>query len=138
MNKKNILHRMQVNGKGECFATLKDHKASFKDNARTRLINPTKNKIARISKVILQNIKKQLRNKLQLPQWINTTSAINWFKKIKSKNKRKFMLLHIKDFFRAAANTNKNRSNIIQHARKITPLQQRNSVAKRKTPTFLM
>ena len=98
MNKKNILHRMQVNGNGECFATLKDHKASFKDNARTRLINPTKNKIARISKVILQNINKQLRNKLQLPQWINTTSVINWFKKIKNKNKRKFMLPHIKDF----------------------------------------
>ena len=49
-NKKNILDRTQVNGKEECFITLKDHKQNFENNATTRLINPVKNEIGRISK----------------------------------------------------------------------------------------
>ena len=42
-NKKNILDRIQVNGKEECFVTLKDHKPSFENNATARLINLAKN-----------------------------------------------------------------------------------------------
>ena len=50
-----------------------------------RLINPVKNGIGRISKVIVENINKELRNKLQLQQCNNTTAVINWFKKIEDK-----------------------------------------------------
>ena len=57
-NKKNILDRIQVNGKEECFITLKDHKPNFENNVAARLINPAKNEIGRISKVILENINK--------------------------------------------------------------------------------
>ena len=46
-----------------------------------------KNQIGRISEVILENINKKLRNKLQLQQWNNTTAVINWFKKIENKYK---------------------------------------------------
>ena len=84
-NKKNILDRIQVNGKEECFVTLKDHKPSFENNATARLISQAKNEIRRMSKVILENINKELRNKLQLQQWYNTTAVINWFKKIENK-----------------------------------------------------
>ena len=76
-NKKNILDRIQVNGKEECFITLKDHKPNFENNVAARLINPAKNEIGRISKVILENINKELRSKLQLQQWNNTTAVIN-------------------------------------------------------------
>ena len=48
-NKKNILDRIQVNGKEKCFVILKDHKPNFENNATARLINPAKNEIGRIS-----------------------------------------------------------------------------------------
>ena len=44
-NKKNILHRIQVNGKEECFITLKDQKPNFENIATARLINPPKNEL---------------------------------------------------------------------------------------------
>ena len=98
-NTRNILDRIQVNGKEECFITLKDHKPQFENNATARLINPAKNEIGRISKVILENINKELRNKLQLKQWNNKTAVINWFRKIEDKNKYKFIIFDIKDFY---------------------------------------
>ena len=49
--------------------------------------------------MILENINKELRNKLQLQQSNNTTAVINWFKKIEDKNKYKFMIFDIKDFY---------------------------------------
>ena len=52
----------------------------------------------RIGKVILENIHKELLNKLQLHQWNNTTAFINWFKKIENKNKYRFMIFDIIDF----------------------------------------
>ena len=76
-----------------------DHELHFENNAMARLIHPTKNKIGRISKVILKNINKELRNKLQLKQWNNTTAVINWCKKIEEENKHKFMIFDIKDFY---------------------------------------
>ena len=75
-NKQNILHRIQVSSKEECFITLKDHKLNFENNATSRLTNPAKNEIGRISKVILRNINKELKNKLQLQQYNNTTAVI--------------------------------------------------------------
>ena len=56
---------------------------------------PAKNEIGRISKVILENTNKELRYKLQLQQWNNTTTAINWFKKIEKKNECKFMIFDL-------------------------------------------
>ena len=47
---------------------------NFENNATATLINPAKNEIGRISKVIFKNINKELQNNLQLQQWNNTTS----------------------------------------------------------------
>ena len=79
--------------------TLKDHKPNFDNNATVTLISPAKNERGSISKVILENINKELQNKLQPQQWNNTTAVINWFKKIKSKNKHKFVIFDTKDFY---------------------------------------
>ena len=43
------------------------------------------NEIGRISKVILEDINKELQNKLQRQQWKNTTAVINWFRKFQTK-----------------------------------------------------
>ena len=56
------------------FIALKDHKPNFENNATVTLINPAKNEIGRISKVIFKNINKELQNNSQLQQWNNTTS----------------------------------------------------------------
>ena len=114
-NTKIILDRIQVNGKEECFITLKDHKPQFENNATARLVNPAKNEIGRLSKVILENINKELRNKLQLQQWNNTTALINWFKKIEDKNK---LLDDSINFARQHAQIKREDFSIIQHARK--------------------
>ena len=63
-----VLDRMQVNGTNQCFVTLKDHKDNFENNPKTRLINPAKNEIGRISKVILDKINKMLKEKLGVNQ----------------------------------------------------------------------
>ena len=42
-NKNNMFDRIPVNGKEECFITLKDHKPNFENDATSRLINPAKN-----------------------------------------------------------------------------------------------
>ena len=51
----NILDKVEVNGTVKCFITLKDHKANLtilQNHPTTRLINPAKNEIGRISKQI--------------------------------------------------------------------------------------
>ena len=91
VHKKNILDRIQVNGKEECSITLKNHKPKFENYVTARLINLAKNEAGRISKVIHKNINKKLGINLQLQQWNNTTAVTKWFKKIGSRNKCKFM-----------------------------------------------
>ena len=43
-----------------CFIALKDHKADFLNNPTTRIINPDKNEIERISKQIFDQINSKL------------------------------------------------------------------------------
>ena len=141
---------MQVNGKEECFVTLKDHKLKFENNKTARLIDPAENEIGRISKVILENISKELRNKLQLQQWNNTTTVINWFQKIESKSKYKFMIFDIKDFYSSISKTllddsiNFARQHVQIKISVLSNTQENHSFTirkfcgKRKTPTFLM
>ena len=99
MKDKDILNRMLTNGKNECFITLKDHKPNFKNNPKARLINPAKNEIGRISKNILDKINHQLRDSLRINQWKDTSGVIEWFLKIPDKNRYKFAIFHIKDFY---------------------------------------
>lgn len=98
---KKLLEKMEVNARNECFITLKDHKDNFANNPKTRLINPAKNEIGRISKVILANINKELVTKLQLNQWQSSTEVINWFKNIDNKHECKFIVFDIEQFYPA-------------------------------------
>ena len=93
--KKDILNVIQVNGKEECFTRLKDHKLNFENNANTRLINSAKHEIGRLSKAIVENINKQLRNTLYLQKWNNFENVIE--NKNPNKNKYKFMIFNIQD-----------------------------------------
>ena len=43
LKNKEALHRLDINGEGNCFLTHKDHKENFQNNPTVRLINPAKN-----------------------------------------------------------------------------------------------
>ena len=90
---------MLTNGKNDAFITLKDHKPNFQNNPKTRLINPAKNEMGRISKSILDKINKELKASLQINQWKNTNEVIQWFKNIPEKETKTFTVFDIKDFY---------------------------------------
>ena len=85
MEKKTALNRIFINGKNNCFITLKDHKANFLNNPKIRQLNPAKNELGRISKAILDKINLNLRNATKVNQWKNPNDVISWFKSIKNK-----------------------------------------------------
>ena len=95
----NILDKVGVNGTANCFITLKDHNVKFLYHPTTRLINPAKNEIGRISKQILDQINSKLCEILKVNEWKSTASVTNWFKKIESKSSHKFLMFSIKDFY---------------------------------------
>ena len=81
----NILDKIEINGTGNSFITLKDHKENFTNHPTTRLINSSKNEIGRISKNILDQINSKLVRKLSVNEWKNTVSVINWLENINNK-----------------------------------------------------
>ena len=99
MKDKDILNQVLTNGKNERFVMLKDHKPNSKNNTIVRLMNPVKSKIDRISKNILNKINHQLRDSLRINQWKDTSGVIEWFLKIPDKNRYKFAIFDIKDFY---------------------------------------
>ena len=96
---KDVLNRMLTNSKNECFMTLRDHKPNFKNNPKVRLINPAKNEIGQIRKNILDKINHQIGESLKINQWKDASGVIEWFLKIPDKNRHKFAIFDIKDFY---------------------------------------
>ena len=80
-----ILNHIEINGENNCFFTLRDHKDNFSNNPRVRLIYPTKNELARVSKVILDKINLAIREHFSFNQWKNTQNVIDWYNKTKKK-----------------------------------------------------
>ena len=70
------------NGENNCFFTLKDHKDNFANNPQVRLIDPAKNELGKISKVILDKINLAIREHFSFNQWKNTQNVIDWFNEI--------------------------------------------------------
>ena len=83
------------------FITLKGHKENFVNKPTCRLINPTKTELDKISKKIIQDINKQLVEKLKVNQWKSTKYVTDWFKKIDNKKDCKFIQFDIKQFYPA-------------------------------------
>ena len=74
----------------------------FKNNPKVRLINPAKNKIGWISKNILDktsSINHNLCTSLSINQWKDASEVIEWFLKIPYKNRYKFAIFEIEDFY---------------------------------------
>ena len=98
LKNKEALHRLNINKESNCFFTLKDYKENFPNNPTVRLINPAKNEIGRISKVILDKINSSLVNQLKVNQWKNTQNVIKWLIKILEKSNHKFIVFDRKHY----------------------------------------
>ena len=85
--------------KPETFITLKDHKDNFFNKPSSRLINPTKNKLGKISKKIIEQINQKILKKTDASQWKNTSNVINWFNNIENKKDCSFIQFDVKEFY---------------------------------------
>ena len=97
--KLDIADRVEKLPKKQAFITIKDHKPNFQENTKTRLINPMKSEVGKISKQLIQDINRLLRNKLKLQQWNNTDEVITWFNNLKNKSRLSFLNLDIVEFY---------------------------------------
>ena len=64
---------------------MANHKPDFRTNPKYRLLNPTKRELGKLSKHILQTTNTELRNKIKVNQWQNSSEVIEWFKNIPNK-----------------------------------------------------
>ena len=99
LRKREVLNRLEINGKNNSFITLKDHKENFNNNPTVRLINPAKNELGHISKAILDTANKNSGEAMGLNQWRNTDTVIDWFKSIRNKHLCKFVVFDIREFY---------------------------------------
>ena len=84
---------MEINGENSNFITLKDHKEKFNNIPTVGLINPAKNELGLISKVILDATNKHIREAIALNHWRNIDTVIDWFKGIQNKHLYKTFII---------------------------------------------
>ena len=81
-----IEDRMECYSDQHAYITLKDHKENFINNTKSRLINPSKSEVGRVSKNCLNDIIADVSRKTEVNQWRGTATVINWFKNLCSQN----------------------------------------------------
>ena len=71
----------------------------------SRLINPSKQEIGKISKQILDSINKKLLNATRVNQWKNTSSVLQWFKQLPNKQRCAFITFDVVEFYPSISET---------------------------------
>ena len=98
-SKLHINDRLGKFQKKDAYILFKDHKPNFINKLQTRLINPSKTELGKISKNIIQNIVTNVRETSHSNLWRNSFDTIEWFRKIKNKSKASFIQFDIIDFY---------------------------------------
>ena len=93
-SKLHINDRLGKFQKKDAYILFKDHKPNFINKLQTRLINPSKTKLGKISKNIIQNIVTNVREASHSNLWRNSLETIEWFRGIK-KTKVKLALYNL-------------------------------------------
>lgn len=101
----NLDDRIECLAKTEAFITLKDHKENFQNKLPCRLLVPSKSELGHVSKTYLDRINSEIRQKLNLNQWKNTSDVISWFSNIDDKQNYSFIQLDIKEFYPSITKT---------------------------------
>ena len=70
------------------YLTLKGHKPNVNNRLDFRLINPCKSQIGRISKKILEDINRRVRDSCKVCQGMSTDNVLNCFVGIQDKRKK--------------------------------------------------
>lgn len=83
----------------EAYITIKDHKPSWPTRPESRLINPAKPEIGKISKQLLTNIVKEIKKIKNYNQWSSSQEAIEWFKNLEHKESLIFIKYDITAFY---------------------------------------
>ena len=112
--------RVFTTAKQEAFNTLKDHKPNFSNKPTTRLINPTKPQLGRVSKQLLSKIIEIVREKSGLNQWKNTYDFLNFFNNLQDKGSKSFIKFDICNFYPSI--TEELLRKAIDHAAKYTEI----------------
>ena len=94
-----IQDRVERYAERKAFITLKDHKDNFRSNTKCRLLNPSKSEIGSISKSFLERIISDVKRSTKVNQWRETSTVIDWFKKIENKKSSRFIKFDIVDFY---------------------------------------
>ena len=81
------------------YITLKDHKENFNINPKCYLINPAKSELGQVTKIIVENINKTVKEKLYCNQRRNTSNIIDWFQNIIDKGNCIFIQFDIEEFY---------------------------------------
>ena len=93
--------KMECYSYQSAFITLKDHKANFKNNIKSRLINRSKSEVGLVSKHYRSSIISTVVKKRGVNQWKNTTTVIKRFEYLQNKQKRRFIKFDIDDVYRS-------------------------------------
>ena len=115
-----IQDRAEIMAKSPAFISLKDHKDNFHQNHPCRLINPCKSNLGKVTKSILDRINTDLRQKLKVKQWKDSSEVIEWFSSINNKKKCSFIQMDIKEFYPSI--TKKVLENAISFAKRYTEI----------------
>ena len=98
-NEPGLEKRVEILSRGVAFITVKDHKSNFPSRVDVRLLNPSKSQIGKISKIKLQEINSNIRSITKLNQLQSSQDAISWFKSLKYKKQRYFLMFDIKSYY---------------------------------------
>ena len=98
-NKLYIEDRLGKFKKKDTYILFKDHKPNFENKLQSRLINPSKTELGKVSENIIQNIVTNVKKANYCNLWRNSYDTIEWFRKIKNKSKTTFMQFDIIDFY---------------------------------------
>ena len=92
-------NRIYKTPRRESFTLFKDHKDNFANRKETRLINPCKPELGKISKQILEKLVIIVKKATGFKQWKNTWDVIKWFKAKTGKQNFTFIQFDICEFY---------------------------------------
>ena len=81
------------------FTTLKDDKENFANRPTCRLINPSKTELARISKQVLEEIKRKLVNATNVNQCKNKFSLLQSYKQLPKERDSAIICFDVAEFY---------------------------------------
>ena len=91
--------RLERYAERPAFISLKDQKEIFKHNTKCHLINLFKSEMGIVSKSFLEEINNKLNKNLCYNQWLSTSTLIEWFRAIETKENCKFIKFDIAEFY---------------------------------------